>query len=220
MDIRLQLIQQLSSLIGQQKNNISQSSALSLHSIQRTDQFLAARPDLMQQLGAYHPAQIDEKNKQLFNHQIQELAKFINFESGSNLPLLMQRTQQDAYLSSLLIQSFGWIRKHIIQEEQKKRRFQKSPHEPEIEQIENSTEESVMKDFIESLLFHAENSSKPDDFLFWARQSIEVSIQQMKARGISLSENSQKMMEIASKTLEAIQNGSSIEEIRSLLDAN
>lgn len=228
MDIRTQLAHALHSIMrndAQGSGQKSPNTAVGAEAAKLADQFASARPDLLRQMGAYGQkgevltAALGLKTGQKPEEALallKDLTQFIGSESTSRLSLLMQRNLQDAYLHSLLILSFGWLDKKIQKKsKQPPQRQHEQQKEEEAKQQEST--ENMLKSLVEALLTHAEFQTNPEEFQLWARKSLDITQQQLQTKAVVLSPQSEQMLALAYKVLDALDQGLSVQEIRQMI---
>jgi|GEM_PF-2568751 HEPN domain-containing protein len=246
MDIRTRLAQAMHHIMSAKATGSAFPEAQQLSEAQLAkstqlalDQFAKTRTDFVKQMGVYTQQSENLKSLALLlqsggnsaKDMMRDLSRLISEGIGRNFAALFSQQQSEAYISALLIQSFGMLDKKLKvlrrkkrdkeendKGEKSKRQSEKenSPSEGQI-QVELVNAEQACLNVLEGLLTHAENHLDDEAFIGWAKKSVELTRQQLAAQNIPISESLSQQFSVLNDVIIALENGMSVGEVRRII---
>lgn len=243
MDVRTRLAQAIHHVMSTKAssstpiaNQISIESELIKSSQLALDQFTKSRTDFVKQMGAYSLQSENLKSLALLMQSgentaseiMRDLSRLINEGISRNFTALFNQQHSEAYITALLIQSFGMLDKKLkVLRRQKKESEREKPNKEEKEDANNASEEEIQyqlvsaeqacTNLLEGLLTHADNHSGDQAFYEWAKKSVEITKQQLTAQNIPIDTNLTNQFSMVQDVIIALENGMSVSEIRQVL---
>jgi hypothetical protein len=235
MDIRTRLAQAMHQVMSAKSTGSSGADLQKLSESQLAkttqlalDQFAKTRTDFIKQMGAYSQQGENLKSLALLLKSgestatdfMRELSRLISDGISRNFTALFNQQQSEAYITALLIQSFGMLDKKI-------KVYRRKKGQQEKDEQKQLTEEQILAELdkaetssialLEGLLKHAENHANDLAFFGWAQKSVEITKQQLNAQQIPINDGLEQQFEVVQDVIIALQNGMSVAEIRKVI---
>lgn len=246
MDIRTRLAQAMHQVMSAKSTGSSGADLQKLSDSQLAkttqlalDQFAKTRTDFIKQMGAYSQQGENLKSLALLLKSgestatdfMRELSRLISDGISRNFTALFNQQQSEAYITALLIQSFGMLDKKIKVYRRKKGQQEKDDandkKQKEKDEQKQLTEEQILAELdkaetasialLEGLLKHADNHANDLAFFGWAQKSVEITKQQLNAQQIPINDGLEQQFEVVQDVIIALQNGMSVAQIRKVI---